>query len=100
MVLVNTVGDLAFPEGATPKLVGIAAFCKQKVAWRQPISGDLVLGCGDGLDKREIQRTILHVGYCKVRDDSSSLALNTAALRNPRGDVGHFTQRCSFRPPF
>nr|WP_263987027.1 hypothetical protein [Pseudomonas sp. HS-18] len=84
----QTIRDLPFPQGASSQFVEIAAFGHQYITRFESIALNFVAAHLDGLDRAQVEVTVLHIGDSQVGQLNTLKASNVLAKRYPRADLG------------
>src|SRR2546428_12664386 len=93
MVLMQARDDLAFPDPASPDLIGVAALEYQDITCPQAVATHLLRRGSNRLDLREIEIASLNVSCTKIRNLKARSAL-CRSLRNARLNDCELRQEC------
>ncbi len=85
--------NFAIPYRTSAKLVRITTFGQQQIAWKKLIALNFGSRGMDGLDKLQIQPTILNINNSHVRDFIQGIIRWLSAFCDPRTDCAYLIKR-------
>src|SRR6266850_2787794 len=97
MVLMDAAFDFTSPNAAPPKLVWISSLSHENIAIFEAVFAEIFRQHRDGLDLRQVQKSILDVSDTQVRSLDNLFVPEVSALRNTGSNISELTERGYFK---